>query len=47
LYNFLHVRDNNVIIIMIRGLFRKSDGKGVGDWTGFIWLRVGTGDGLL
>jgi hypothetical protein len=31
--------------IILRWLFRKWDGEGA--WTGFIWLRLGTGSGHL
>jgi hypothetical protein len=30
--------------MILRWLFRKCV---VGAWTGFVWLRIGTGDGLL
>ena len=30
--------------IILERIFRKWD---EGTWTGFIWLRIGTGDGLL
>jgi hypothetical protein len=30
--------------IILNCIFRKQDGKA---WTGFIWLRMGTGGGLL
>jgi len=30
--------------IILRWIFRKWD---VGAWTGLIWLRIGTGGGLL
>ena len=32
------------IIILVRWVFRKWD---VWVWTGLIWLRIGTGGGLL
>ena len=31
-------------IIILKWIFRKCD---VGAWTGLIWLRIGTGGGLL
>jgi len=31
-------------IIILKWVFRKCD---VGAWTGLIWLRIGTGGGLL
>jgi len=31
-------------IIILKWIFRKCD---VRAWTGLIWLRIGTGDGLL
>jgi hypothetical protein len=30
--------------IILEGIFKKWDG---GAWTGLIWLRIGTGGGLL
>jgi len=30
--------------IIVRWIFRKCDGMA---WTGLIWLRIGTGGGLL
>ena len=30
--------------IILKSFFRKVDGRA---WTGLIWLRKGTGDGLL
>jgi hypothetical protein len=30
--------------IILKSIFKKWDG---GAWTGLIWLRIGTGDGLL
>ena len=29
---------------MLQWIFKKYDGEA---WTGFIWLRIGTGEGLL
>jgi hypothetical protein len=29
--------------IILKSIFKKWDGA----WTGLIWLRIGTGDGLL
>jgi hypothetical protein len=34
----------NNIDIIYRWIFKKWDG---GAWTGLIWLRIGTGGGLL
>jgi hypothetical protein len=31
-------------MIILRWVFRKWNG---GAWAGLIWLRIGTGDGLL
>jgi hypothetical protein len=30
--------------IIIKWIFKKWDGEA---WTGLLWLRIGTGDGLL
>jgi hypothetical protein len=30
--------------IILKWIFKKWDGR---PWTGFIWLRIGTGGGLL
>jgi hypothetical protein len=30
--------------IILKWIFKRLDG---GTWTGSIWLRIGTGDGLL
>jgi hypothetical protein len=32
--------------IILRWFFRKWDGVGI-EWTGLIWLWIGTGDGAL
>jgi hypothetical protein len=32
---------------ILKWLFKKLFGKGGREWTGFIWLRIGTGGGLL
>jgi hypothetical protein len=29
--------------IILKWVFKKWDAK----WTGFVWVRIGTGDGLL
>jgi len=39
-----HLGDPGVDGRILRWIFRKWD---VGVWTGLIWLRIGTGDGLL
>jgi len=40
-----HLEDSGVDgIIVLMCLFKKWDAKG---WTGLIWLRIGTGGGLL
>jgi hypothetical protein len=31
--------------IILKWILERLDGKGA--WTGLIWLRIGTGDGLL
>jgi len=41
----VHLEDPSVDgRIILRRIFRKWD---VGAWTGFIWLRIGTGGGNL
>ena len=40
-----HLEDSDIDgRIILRWIFRKWD---VGAWTGLIWLRIGTGGGLL
>jgi hypothetical protein len=41
-----HLEDSDVDgRIILRWTFRKWDGVGM-EWTGLIWLRIGTGGGL-
>ena len=40
-----HLQDPGVdVMVILRWIFRKWD---VGVWTGSVWLRIGTGGGLL